>query len=65
MTPEEKKFVIHMFDSHGKSMLTRDFEASEIEKLRAENKHLKDLLRKTVSALKTTRNKSVADDIRQ
>lgn len=49
---------IHFFDSHGKSMLTRKIEARRIEELEAENLKLKQLLGKTVKALKGERAKT-------
>ena len=65
MTPAERKMAIHYFDSRGKGMLTRDFEAQEIERLKAENDRLRGLLRKTVTALKSATNKPMDSVIQQ
>ena len=54
---------IHLFDSHGKSMLTRKFEEQRIKELEAENLKLKLLLSKTVKALKGERAKSAKPSI--
>lgn len=59
MTPEQKRLVIHFFDSRGKSMLTRDHQEELIRKLEAENLELKRLLKKASAALKVERAKSV------
>lgn len=63
MTPAEHKMAIHYFDSKGKGMLTRDFEEQEIIRLKAENERLRSLLRKTVTALKSSRNNSMDSNI--
>lgn len=62
MTPEQK-IAIHLTDSCGKPWLTRKHQEAEIDRLKAENDHLRMLLKKTVTALKSTRNKSVDSNI--
>ncbi|WLR90978.1 hypothetical protein [Shinella zoogloeoides] len=49
---------VHFFDSHGRSMLTRKVEEQRIAELEAENLKLKQLLTRTVQALKGERAKS-------
>lgn len=52
MTPEQKRFAIHFFDSRGNSVLSQNHLAEENARLIAENENLKRRLKAAVVRLR-------------